>query len=62
MSCNKTISAFVLVNIIFSQTSKVMFTVLRLTNPDVNLKRMYKLYSVYSQFGTAQHKTIKISC
>ena len=47
-----------LVNIRLSQPSKVMFIVLGLTNPDVNLKRMHKWYIVYSQFGTAQNKTI----
>ena len=31
-----------------SQLSKVMFTVLGLTNPDVNLKRMHQLYIVAS--------------
>ena len=34
------------VNISISQPSKVMFTVLGLTNPDVNLKRMHQLYNV----------------
>ena len=29
-----------------SQPSKVMFTVLRLTNPNVNLKRMHQLYKI----------------
>ena len=33
------------VNIIISQPSKVMFNVLGLTNPDVNLKRMHQLYN-----------------
>ena len=33
------------VNIRISQPSKVMFTVLGLTNPDVNLKRMHQLYN-----------------
>ena len=36
----------VLVNIRISQPSIVMFTVLGLTNPDVNLKRMHQLYNV----------------
>ena len=37
------------VNIRISQPSKVMnITFLRLTNPDVNLKRVHQLYYVYS--------------
>ena len=36
------------VNIRISQPSKVMFTVLGLTNPDVNLKRMHQLYNMFS--------------
>ena len=34
-----------LVNIRISQPSKVMFTILGLKNPDVNLKRMHQLYN-----------------
>ena len=33
------------VNIRISQPSKVMFTILGLTVPDVNLKRMHQLYN-----------------
>ena len=35
-----------LVNIRISQPSEVVFTILGLTNPDVNLKRMHQLYNV----------------
>ena len=50
-SYNKTTDAFFSVNIRISQPSKVMLvsvniTVLELTNPDVNLKRIHQLHSV----------------
>ena len=47
MSYNKTTGAFHSVNIRINQPAKVMFiTVLGLTNPDVNLKRIHQLYNV----------------
>ena len=56
MSYIKTIGAFVLVNIRISQPSKVVFTsVLRLRNPDVNLKRMHQLYNVILSFLPYYH-------
>ena len=34
-----------MVNIRISQPSNVMFIILGMTNPDVNLKRMHQLYN-----------------
>ena len=42
------------VNIRISQSSKVMFTILGFTNPDVNLKRMHQLYNMMKTFGLLQ--------
>ena len=58
VSYDKTINAFFSVKIRIRQPSKVMFTsasprvnitILRLTNPDVDLKRMHQLYNEYDQ-------------
>ena len=46
MSYNKTIGAFFLESDVHLGFPSVNITVLGLTNPDVNLKRMHQLYNV----------------
>ena len=49
------------VNIRISQTSKVMFTVVGLKNPVVNLKRMHLLYNVVGANWKHLYKQLPIT-